>query len=42
MLNGRYDYDKESVYKTFNEGVDRKTYIYARASTPKTYVNRRL
>ena len=35
MPNGRYDYDKESVYKLFNKGVDRKTYIYARVSTSK-------
>lgn len=35
MPNGRYDYDKDSVYKLFNKGVDRKTYIYARVSTPK-------
>lgn len=35
MPNGRYDYDKESVYKLFNKGVDRKTYLYARVSTPK-------
>jgi putative resolvase len=33
--NGRYDYDKDSVYKLFNKGVDRKTYLYARVSTPK-------
>lgn len=35
MTNGRYDYDKDSVYRLFNKGVDRKTYIYARVSTPK-------
>ncbi len=35
LPNSRYDYDKESVYKLFNKGVDRKTYIYARVSTPK-------
>lgn len=35
LPNGRYDYDKDSVYKLFNKGVDRKTYIYARVSTPK-------
>lgn len=35
LPNGRYDYDKESVYKLFNKGVDRKTYIYARVSTYK-------
>lgn len=30
-----YDYNKESVYKIFNKGVKRKTYIYARVSTTK-------
>jgi predicted site-specific integrase-resolvase len=35
LPNGRYDYDKESIYKLFNKGVERKTYIYARVSTPK-------
>lgn len=35
MPNGRYDYDKDSVYKLFNKGVNRKTYIYTRVSTPK-------
>ena len=35
LPNGRYDYDKDSVYKLFNKGVERKTYIYARVSTPK-------
>lgn len=35
LPNRRYDYNKESVYKLFNKGVDRKTYIYARVSTPK-------
>lgn len=35
LPNGRYDYDEESVYKIFNKGVDRKTYIYTRVSTPK-------
>lgn len=35
LPNGRYDYDSESVYKLFNKGVERKTYIYARVSTPK-------
>lgn len=27
LPNGRYDYDKDSVYKLFNKGIDRKTYI---------------
>ena len=35
LPNGRYDYSKESVYKIFNQGVKRKTYIYARVSTTK-------
>lgn len=39
MPNGRYDYDKDSVYKLFNKGVDRKTYIYTRVSTPKQRVD---
>ena len=28
LLNGRYDYDKNSVYKLFDKGIDRKTYLY--------------
>ena len=35
LPNGRYDYSKESVYKIFNKGVKRKTYIYARVLTTK-------
>lgn len=35
LPNGRYDYDKDSVYKLFNRGIDRKIYIYARVSTSK-------
>ncbi|MEQ8155292.1 MAG: IS607 family transposase [Clostridiaceae bacterium] len=35
LPNGRYDYSKESVYKIFNKGVERKTCLYARVSTPK-------
>lgn len=35
MPNGRYDYDYDSVYKLFNKGVKRKTYVYARVSTNK-------
>lgn len=35
LPNGRYDYDKYSIYKLFNKGVERKTYVYARVSTPK-------
>ena len=34
LPNGRYDYDEESVYKFLNKDVKRKTYIYARVSTP--------
>ena len=33
--NGQYDYDSDSVYKMLNKDVERKTYIYARVSTPK-------
>jgi predicted site-specific integrase-resolvase len=35
LNSGLYNYDKESVYKYFMDGVERKTYIYARVSTPK-------
>lgn len=35
LPNGRYDYDEESVFRLFNKGVERKTYIYARVSTHK-------
>jgi len=35
LPNGQYNYDKDSVYKFFNKGVERKTYIYARVSTQK-------
>ena len=35
LPNGQYDYDKDSVYKIFNKGVDRKTYLYARVATSK-------
>ena len=35
LPNGRYDYDKDSIYKLFNKGIERKTYIYARVSTAK-------
>ena len=35
LPNGRYEYDTESVYVFFNKDVKRKTYIYARVSTPK-------
>lgn len=33
--NGQYDYDTESVYKMLNKDIERKTYLYARVSTPK-------
>jgi putative resolvase len=35
LPNGRYDYDEDSVYSLLLDGVERKTYIYARVSTPK-------
>ena len=35
LPNGRYDYDEDSVYSLLFDGIERKTYIYARASTPK-------
>ena len=35
LPNGRYEYYTESVYAFFNKDVKRKTYIYARVSTPK-------
>ena len=34
MPNGHYDYNEEDVYKFLNKDVKRKTYIYARVSTP--------
>ena len=33
--NGRYDYDPDSVYNMLNKDIERKTYLYARVSTPK-------
>ena len=33
--NGQYDYDADSVYQMLNKDVERKTYVYARVSTPK-------
>lgn len=33
--NGQYDYDADSVYQVLNKDVVRKTYVYARVSTPK-------
>ena len=35
--NGRYDYDADSVYRMLNKDIERKTYLYARVSTPKQY-----
>ncbi len=35
LPNGRYEYDDESVFRIFNKGVQRKTFIYARVSTSK-------
>lgn len=35
LPNGQYDYDETSVYAFLNKDVTRKTYIYARVSTPK-------
>ncbi len=34
LPNGRYDYDQDSVYAFLNKDVKRKTYLYARVSTP--------
>lgn len=33
LPNGRYDYDEKSVFNLFNNGVERKTYLYARVPT---------
>ena len=33
--NGQYDYDADSVYQMLNKDIERKTYVYARVSTPK-------
>ena len=35
LPNGRYEYDNESVYMYVNGNIERKTYLYARVSTPK-------
>ena len=35
LPNGRYDYDKDSIYEIVMKGIKRKTYIYARVSTKK-------
>ena len=35
LPNKRYDYNSDDVFKLFHKGVERKTYLYARVSTPK-------
>lgn len=35
LSNGYYDYDEDRVYALLNREVKRKTYLYARVSTPK-------
>lgn len=35
LPNGYWNYDEESVYSFFNQGVPRKIYAYARVSTSK-------
>jgi len=35
LPNNRYDYNDESVYALLNKDYPRKTYLYARVSTPK-------
>lgn len=35
LPNKRYDYNCEDVFRLFNKGVERKTYLYARVSTQK-------
>jgi predicted site-specific integrase-resolvase len=35
LVNGFYDYDKESVYKLFDKDIERVNVIYCRVSTPK-------
>ncbi len=39
LPNKRYDYNSDDVFKLFNKGVERKTYLYARVSTPKQKVD---
>ena len=34
-LGKRYDYLDEDVFRLLNRGLERKTYIYVRVSTPK-------
>lgn len=35
LPNKRYDYNSEDVFRLFNKGVEKKTYLYARVSTQK-------
>lgn len=35
LPTGHYDWDEDTVYKILNKGESRKTYLYARVSTPK-------
>jgi len=35
LNNGHWDYNEEDVYKIFNKGIPRKTFIYSRVSTAK-------
>ena len=35
LPNKRYDYNSEDVFRLFNKGVERKTYLYVRVSTQK-------
>ena len=35
LPNKRYDYDEGDVYKFLNKDLKRKTFVYARVSTPK-------
>ncbi|MFK5954384.1 MAG: IS607 family transposase [Desulfobacterium sp.] len=35
LLNGRYDYDENSVYAFLNKNIERNTVVYARVSTSK-------
>jgi len=33
LKNGKYEYDRDSIYKLVYEKIDRKTYLYARVDT---------
>lgn len=35
LPNKRYNYDERDVYKFLNKDLKRKTFVYARVSTPK-------